>query len=57
MEDYVTATLCIYYINFLFSPVAVSLYFSSTVYCKAVFVNFCTNERIRMCRSCSSVAY
>ena len=37
MEDYVTATLCIYYINFLFSPVAVSLYFSSTVYCQAAF--------------------
>jgi len=36
--------LYIYYINYLFSPVTVSFYFSSMA--KLRFVNFCTNKRM-----------
>ena len=55
----------LHYINFLFSPVTVTFYFSCMA--KLRFVNCCTNKRIRMttittqaalrcaaCRDCAS---
>ena len=57
--------LYIHYINFLFSPVTVTFYFSCMA--KLRFVNCCTNKRVRMtttttqaalrcaaCRDCAS---